>query len=540
MSDSYTNNNRSSLFRSTLIVSAATVLSKITGFIRTWAMAFALGNTALASSYQIAFNLPSMLFELVAGGILTTAFLPVYLSVKSKQGDKAAWGFVSNLFNLALVALGLVVLLATFFAPQVIATQTFLTGGDVADQAIFFFRFFAVQILFLGLSALLSGVLNAHRRYFFPNAAAVFNNIIVIITFFGYVPLSAQVPGFAMIWLAIGTTLGCFSMLVCQIPTLLKLGFSYVPKINLHDPALREVARIAIPVIIFTVANLVAVSFRNAFALDVADNGPSTIQYAWMWYQLPYGIAAAALSITLFTELSDYAANNDQGRFKDLFLSGLRLTVFIIMPFAVCLMVLADPLISLYRAGEFTTESIGSVSQVLFWWGTTLPLYAIYMYLYRVFSALKDLVAVAKVDVILRVFNIGCYAVLTVGIGPFEGLGLIGIPIADTIFYCVMNVVLVLMLQRRIGRFFDMKQAVYILKLVAVSLASALIGAVIIAWIVPEYSGIFQALCVVVLCGLVIFSSFFVFSRFLKVPEMNHLGRLFRKLKKPEKGAGDE
>ena len=130
----------------------------------------------------------------------------------------------------------------------------------------------------------------------------------VIVTFFGYVPLSAWDAGFARVWLAVGTTLGSVAMFACLMPSLMKVGVSYTPRIDLHDPALREVARIALPVVVFTVANLVAVSFRNAFALDVAANGPSTIQYAWMWYQLPYGIVAAALSIALFTELSDFAS----------------------------------------------------------------------------------------------------------------------------------------------------------------------------------------------------------------------------------------
>ena len=108
----------SSVLHSTFVMACATTLSRLTGFVRTWAMAFALGNTVLASAYQVAFNVPNMLYELVAGGILTTAFLPVYLSVKSSRGDGAAWRFASNLFNIALVALGAVVILATLFAPR--------------------------------------------------------------------------------------------------------------------------------------------------------------------------------------------------------------------------------------------------------------------------------------------------------------------------------------------------------------------------------------------------------------------------------------
>ena len=530
-----------SVLKSTFVMSVATTLLKITGFVRTWAMAFALGNTVLASSYQIAFNLPNMLYELVAGGILTTAFLPVYLSVKNQQDESAAWRFASNLFNIVLVCLGAVVLLATVFAPQVIATQTFMTGGESAEQAVFFFRFFAVQVLFLGLGALVGGILNAHRRYFWPNISSAFNNLVVIVTFFGYVPLSAWDPGFARVWLAVGTTVGSFAMFACLIPSLMKVGVRYTPRIDFHDPALREVARIALPVIVFTVANLVAVSFRNAFALDVAPNGPSTIQYAWMWYQLPYGIVAAALSIALFTELADFAAQKNWTRFKEMLLRGIRLTAFLIVPLAACLMALANPLVSLYHAGEFTEENVALVAQVLFWWGTTLPLFAVYMYLYRVFSALKDLVTLTKVDVALRVVNIACYVALTSGAGPFEGWGLIGIPVADTVFYLLMNAALLFMLQRRVGSLVDRQLVVFGAKVSIASLAGGFSGYLLLKAVFGGVSGIPQTLLAVVVCGIASLAVFALASWALRVPEIGAVTKLLRRFGgKAEKGGADD
>ena len=518
------------ILKSTAVMAAAQVLSKGTGFVRTWAMAFALGNTVLASSYQIAFNLPSMLYELVAGGILTTAFLPVYLSVKHQKSDDEAWRFASNIFNLALIALGIVVILGTVFAPQVIATQTFMTGGESADQAVFFFRFFAVQVLFLGLGALVGGVLNAHRRYFWPNVSSAFNNVVVIVTFFGYVPLNAWNPEFARVWLALGTTMGSFAMFACLLPDLLKTGIKYVPKIDLHDPALREVARIALPVIVFTVANLVAVSFRNAFALEVADNGPSSIQYARMWYQLPYGIVAAALSIALFTELSEYAARDDRERFRVMLVRGIRLTVFLIVPLAACLMALSTPLVSLYHAGEFSTEDIEVVAQILFWWATTLPLFAIYMYLYRVFSALKDLVALTKADVALRVVNIGCYVVLTTGVGPFGGLGLIGIPIADTIFYLLMNMALVIMLQRRVGLFVDKDLVALFAKVSVAAILAGVFGCVLMNFVFTGEGSIVGSLIAVVACGVTMLVVYGLGAKALKVTEFGSTMQMARRL----------
>lgn len=517
-----------SIARSTLVMSAATMLSKLTGFFRTWAMAFALGNTVLASSYQIAFNVPNMLYELVAGGILTTAFLPVFLSVKNDLGEKGAWAFFSNLCSIAIIALSAVVILTTVFAPQVIATQTFMTGGSSAEQAVFFFRFFAIQVLFLGLGALFGGALNAHRRYFWPTASSAFNNVIVIVTFFGYVPLNAWDPEAAKVWLAVGTTLGSLMMCACLIPALRKTGARFEFRIDFKDPALREVARIALPVIVFTVANLVAVSFRNAFALEAAPNGPSTIQYAWMWYQLPYGIVAAALSMALFTELADLDAKGDKAGFTVMFAKGFKTTLFLIVPLAACLMALAVPLVSLYHAGEFTQEDVDAVVQILFWWGTTLPLYSLYMYLYRVFSALKDLVRLTLADVALRVFNIGCYAVLVSGFGTFEGFGLAGIPLADTAFYLLVNAALLLLLRKKLGSFGGRSLAIHAIKVSAAAGVSLAVGWLTMTMLFKGSLEIAQALFALCVGGVLMLGVYAIVCMVLRLPEAQSAAETLR------------
>ena len=111
---------------SAALISFFVIISRITGFMRTWAMAFALGSTMLASSYQVANNLPNMLYELVVGGMLVTAFLPVYVSVKDRLGVKGGNEYASNLLSLTFIVLGFVALLCTIFAPALIYTQSFM------------------------------------------------------------------------------------------------------------------------------------------------------------------------------------------------------------------------------------------------------------------------------------------------------------------------------------------------------------------------------------------------------------------------------
>ena len=147
------NDSKDSILKNTGLITLCTLGSRVTGLLRTWAMAFALGNTLLTSAYQIAYNMPSMIYELAASGLLATAFLPLYLLQKEKKGDGEAYRFASNILTLTIVLLGILALACSVFSPLVIETQTFTVGqGDSKTLAIFFFRIFAIQISLVRLS----------------------------------------------------------------------------------------------------------------------------------------------------------------------------------------------------------------------------------------------------------------------------------------------------------------------------------------------------------------------------------------------------
>ncbi|MDR3037147.1 MAG: murein biosynthesis integral membrane protein MurJ [Coriobacteriales bacterium] len=508
-----------SVARSTATMSAATLLSRVTGFVRTWAMAFALGNTVLTSAYSIANNLPNQLYELVAGGVLTTAFLPIYLAQLEKRGKDGAASYASNLLSIGAIILGVVVIVATVFAPQVVFTQTFLTKNSIDIQnAVFFFRFFAIQVIFYGVGAIISSLLNAHRSFFWPALGPVFNNIVVIITLFGY-PVIAQYsqPG-ALIWLAVGTSLGVVAMFVVQIPALRKLKIPLRFHIDLKDPALKETVRLALPAMVFIIMSLVAVSVMNACALNVTLKGPATIQYAWLWYTLPYGVIAVALSTALLTEMSEASAAENWELFRTNVRLGLRSTVFLIIPLAAIIFTLSNQLAGLYHAGEFTYEDVLNVANVVAMWCVALPFYASYMFIYRVFSSMRDLKRFVIIDGLGRILLAVLYGFFTTGFGLFEGLGLIGIPLADTCVYALLCAVMLFVLRRRIGSF----------GLTGIVLdGGKILVAALIAVAIPFIisfgdfdSTILVSLVTIALCGIFALAIYYLLCRLFKIPEI--------------------
>ena len=384
----------STVGRSAGLMTVLTIVSRVTGFIRTWAMAAAIGMSLLSSSYQVANNLPNMLYELVMGGMLVTAFLPVYMGVRREQGREASNEYVGNLLGILLLLLGGISLLGTVFAPGFIWTQSFLSGdGGSMDTAAFMFRFFAIQILFYGLGSVFSGVLNAHRDYFWSTFAPVLNNVIVIASFMGFAPVSAQFGEQAgIILIAAGTTLGVFVQMACQIPALGKHGVHPHIHIDFKDPALRQTIALGIPTLLATVCMFVSTSITNAAALVVQlETGPSVIAYARLWYTLPYALIAASLSTALYTELSHDAQEKDYDSVRTGISRGVAQMLFFLIPFALYLIVFARPLNMIYCAGKFDASGVALVSEFLIYLALSLPLYGVVVLMQKSFSALLDM-----------------------------------------------------------------------------------------------------------------------------------------------------
>ena len=384
----------STIGRSAGLMTVLTIVSRVTGFIRTWAMAAAIGMSLLSSSYQVANNLPNMLYELVMGGMLVTAFLPVYMGVRREQGRDASNEYVGNLLGILLLLLGGISVLGTVFAPGFIWTQSFLSGdGGSMNTAAFMFRFFAIQILFYGLGSVFSGVLNAHRDYFWSTFAPVLNNVIVIASFMGFAPVSAQFGERAgIILIAAGTTFGVFVQMACQIPALGKHGVHPHIHIDFKDPALRQTITLGIPTLLATVCMFVSTSITNAAALVVQpETGPSVIAYARLWYTLPYALIAASLSTALYTELSHDAQEKDYDSVRTGISRGVAQMLFFLIPFALYLIVFARPLNMIYCAGKFDESGVALVSEFLVYLAFSLPLYGVVVLMQKSFSALLDM-----------------------------------------------------------------------------------------------------------------------------------------------------
>ena len=390
-----------SVNRSAALISGLVIVSRLTGFLRTWAQARALGVTIIASCYSVANNLPNQLYELVIGGMLVTAFLPVYLAEKAKGGRKAGNAYASNLSTIVLALMGTITLVCIAFAAPIVFTQSFSADADFDSQlAEYFFRFFAVEVLLYSLSSVFSGVLNAEREYVWSSAAPILNNVVVTASFLAYAALVGTNPQLALLLLALGNPLGVLVQVVVQLPAMWKRGIRLKPHINLRDPAIKDTLTIGIPSLVVMVSSFVTVSVMTSSSLAVTPVGASVSYYARLWYTLPYSVLAVPVTTTMFTELSHLFSAGDNKGFCKGVVSGTSRILLLLIPFMMYLVVFSVPLVTLLAAGSFGGEGVDLTSSYMAALSLSLPAYGVCMYLQKVFSSLREMAAFAVSNVV--------------------------------------------------------------------------------------------------------------------------------------------
>lgn len=515
--------------RSTALMSALVVVSRLTGFLRTWGQAYALGVTVAASCYSVANNLPNQLYEIVIGGMLVTAFLPVYLSVKQREGTKGANAYTSNLVSIVLILMGAVTILGFVFARQVVWTQSFTATEEFdAELAVYFFRFFVIEVVLYALSSIFSGILNAERDYFWSSAAPIFNNFVTTASFLAYAALVDTSPQTALVVLAVGNPLGVAVQVVMQMPSLRRHGVKLTPYVNLRDPALRDTLSIGVPSLVVMLCSFETVSVMNSASLSVTAVGASVSYYARLWYTLPYAILVVPITTAMFTELSDSVSHDDMDSYRRGVSSGSAKIVFLMVPFAMYLLVFASPLITLLAAGNFAANEIEMTATYLQALAISLPAYGICTYLQKVCSSIRRMGLYAGAHVVAMVLQtIVCLSLAT-------RLGLWVVAFSSTIYMVVVDVVTFASLRRTLGRLGVGTMFVALLRACLFGVAGAAVGALILTVMPKTLEGMssstLKALISVLAGGipsvLVTFGLAFAFH----VPEVAVMERLLARI----------
>jgi putative peptidoglycan lipid II flippase len=441
------------LVRSSAAVATGTALSRITGLVAVQAMAYAMGTTLLADTYNVANNTPNIVFELILGGVLTATLVPLFVDA-DERGDPDA---TSAIFGTAMMLLLVLTVVAVFAAPLIARLLSLRAqGSDHADAqrvATDLIRYFIPQMAFYGLTALLSAMLNARRRFVAAAYVPVLNNLVLIALFLALphivsrqrltVHHAAHSSGLVAL-LGLGTTAGVVLMGLALLPAVKVAGIRVRFLVSFRHPAVRAMVRLSGWTVGYVIANQIALAFVLIIARS--HNGVVTAyQYAYMFFQLPHGLLAVSIMTTLGPQFASLARREQTAALRARFCGGLRSLLVVLVPASVGGVVLAHEIVAgLIQHGGFGHGSVVLASNALRAFSVGLVPFSVYLYALRGFYALRDTRTPFLVNCLENALNIVFAALL------YPHFGISGLAYAFSLAYAVAAVVALAALRPRL------------------------------------------------------------------------------------------
>jgi len=457
-----------SLLRASALPAVGTTLSRATGLIRVGALTYALGLTAIADVYNLANTTPNILYELVLGGVLSSTLVPLFVRTLDDPDDDTASVVTTVAFS-AIVAMTLLGVLLAPWINRLFALP--LSGAERAQQLDIgddFLELLIPQILFYGVTTLITALLHARRRFAPPAFTPVLTNLVTAAAAVGAARWFARGGAHQgqVYLLGLGTTAGVAAMAIALVPFLRRSGIHLRWRFQPRHPAVRSVLRLSGWTVGFAAANQVALLIILTLARAQEAGTVSAYQYAFILFQLPHGLIAVSLMTAILPELAEAAVDRDERTYIARFREGMSLLLTFLLPAAVGLAFIAAPLIRIFlQRGSFTADDTVRTEQMLLGFAVGLPAFSIYLYCVRAFFARRDTRTPFFLNVVQNALNVAL-------IVPFTALwGAQGLPLAYSASYWMIAIVTLYVLNRRVSHLLTLRAMLPLVRSVGVGLA---------------------------------------------------------------------
>ncbi|WP_448614941.1 murein biosynthesis integral membrane protein MurJ [Modestobacter sp. URMC 112] len=475
------------ILRAAGTMAVATLVSRLTGFLRTVVLTAVLGLAAVGDAYTVANTLPNLVYELLLGGVLTSVLVPLLVGAQEKDADGGV-RYAQRLLTLAVAGLSVLTVVAVLAAPALTWLMGIREGSSAPGQvelATWLARILLVEIVFYGVGALATAVLNARGVFGAPAWAPVLNNVVVIAT--GALFVLTSGPGEltpltitpTQVWLlGIGTTLGIAVQALVLVPLLPRHGVPLRPRWGLRGTGLSEVGTLGLWVVGYVLVSQVGVVVTSRVANRAADEGglgPLALSNASLLFQMPYGIIGVALLTALLPRMSRAASRGDvDGVIADLSL-GTRLSAVGLLPVTAVLVVLGPALATVaFARGNASLEDARGVGTALAIGAVGLLPMAVTLLQLRVFYAMKDARTPTLVQLVMVAVRVPLVLLVPVVVAPDHVVA--GLMLVTSITFVVGWVVGDVALRRRLGTLRGRRVLGSLLRLAAVSLVAGLLG----------------------------------------------------------------
>jgi len=426
------------------IVGAATLLSRIFGFIRDMVIASIFGAGLSADAFFVAFRIPNLLRRLFAEGSLSITFVPVFSEYLTNSGKNEAFKLALSAVRTLTVLLILVAVAGVLLSPlivRLIAPGFSATPGKLA-LTITLTRMMFPYIVFIGLVALFMGILNVLGHFAAPALAPVCLNIAMI----GSVFLIAPFMSDPILGVAIGVIIGGLLQLLLQVPFLISKGFIFWKKASFYHPGLKKIGTLMLPTILGAAVYQINILVGTLLASLLPQGSVSYLYYADRLVQFPLGIFAIAIATAVLPTLSRQAAAKDADALRETFAYAIRLVLFITIPAMIGLIVLREPIVALlFKRGAFDAETVRQTAVALLYYCVGLWAFSAVRVVVSTFYALQDTRTPVRIAIIAIAANIALSIIL------MKPLAHGGLALATSLSSMLNLVLLIWVLRQRLG-----------------------------------------------------------------------------------------
>ncbi|WP_204016914.1 murein biosynthesis integral membrane protein MurJ [Sphaerimonospora thailandensis] len=521
----------SRMLRAGAIMAAGTMVSRLTGFLRTALLAAAIGTWALGDAYNAAYMIPLILFDLLLQGVLSSVIVPLIVRAQQNDAD-GGQAFEQRLMTLAVVVLAGVAVVGVLIAHPIMELYTAANwSAHKVDVAATLARFLLPQIALLGIGAMAGAILNTRDRFGAPMWAPVLNNIVQIGMLVAYLKIGTadieQVTYGQLALLGLGTTAGIVAQTIVLVIALHRVGFRFRPRLDLRGSGLGQAARMAVWTFVYVgVTQLgfwVTTKLSTGAGGQAAGAGNSAYAYAYQLFQLPYGIIAVSVITAMLPRMSRFVAEGDLDSARAEFASGVRLVSSVIVPSSLLLLVLGPAVTTvIFSWGRMTVDSALYIGYVLMVFGLALVPFSIFQLLLRVFYSFGDTrtpAAIAGVNVaISATLSLIAYFVL-----PVRYI-VIGMAFSFLITYVIGSGVAWTLASRRTGGLGGREVMAGLSRMFVAAIPASAV-ALAVLWLVREIAGITPVSSAVVLAvgggaGLLLY---LLTAHRMRVPEVGSI-----------------
>ncbi|MCX5200045.1 murein biosynthesis integral membrane protein MurJ [Streptomyces sp. NBC_00237] len=532
-----------SLMKSSAVMAMGTMVSRLTGFIRSALIIAALGAGLLGDTFQVAYQLPTMIYILTVGGGLNSVFVPQLVRAMKDDPDGGE-SYANRLLTLVTVALGALTALAMVFAPLLVRFLSVKISQDPAanDVAVTLLRYFLPTIFFMGVHVVMGQILNTRGKFGAMMWTPVLNNIVIIATlgmFIWVYGTSANshmtvstIPPEGERLLGIGVLLGLVVQALAMIPYLRETGFRLRPRFDWKGQGLGKAAKLAKWTILFVLANqagaIVVIQLATA-AVGKEGKGIGFAAYAnaQLIWGLPQAIITVSLMAALLPRLSRSANENDAGAVRDDISQGLRTTAVAIVPIAFAFLSLGVPICTLIFGSSGITAAT-NMGYMLMAFGLGLIPYSVQYVVLRAFYAYEDTRTPFYNTVIVALVNAGasalCYVVLP------DRWAVTGMAASYGLAYAIGVGIAWQRLRKRLGGDLDGANVLRTYARLAIASLPAAMLAGLVGYALSQAlgQGVLGSIAALVVGGAVLLGVFFVAAKKMRIAELNALVAMVR------------